>query len=446
MSRLIAFLARQMMPWAMRVSDNSYMQALRDAFAMLLPFVLVASFFGVAAWVFLDPWGTVLGRQGLDLGAVLTGLDTESMAYKESDFVRALQIIQGLCHNVVTVGFDLFSLLLALALAYRLGVIWQGEPIINALTAMGAFVIVTPQTVGAGIPGLELEYLGNKAVLTAIAVSTISSWLFIRLSRNKHLQISMPESVPATVAKSFSVLLPVLIVLWVFTLLATFIAHMDFMGSRSFNDLLYALIQSPLMGFSQGLGFALLYQGVTWGFWWLGIHGHHVTTAVQHMVYMPAQLANQAGDGAYIFTNGFFEAGILQVMGLLLAILIFSPLPDWRTVSKISLPAMLFNIQEPLLFGLPIVMNPLLLIPYILAPLVNTIVGWLAVSAGLVPLFKYVVPWTMPPFFSGLLGTGSLAGGFLQLVFLVLDICIYAPFVILAGRMQAEKREEKNKC
>lgn len=443
MSRLIAFLARQMMPWAMRVSDNSYMQALRDAFAMLLPFVLVASFFGVAAWVFLDPWGTVLGRQGLDLGAVLTGLDTESMAYKESDFVRALQIIQGLCHNVVTVGFDLFSLLLALALAYRLGVIWQGEPIINALTAMGAFVIVTPQTVGAGIPGLELEYLGNKAVLTAIAVSTISSWLFIRLSRNKHLQISMPESVPATVAKSFSVLLPVLIVLWVFTLLATFIAHMDFMGSRSFNDLLYALIQSPLMGFSQGLGFALLYQGITWSFWWLGIHGHHVTTAVQHMVYMPVQLANQAGEGAYIFTNGFFEAGIMQVMGLLLAILIFSSRPDWRAVAKMSLPAMFFNIQEPLLFGLPIVLNPLLLIPYILAPLVNTVVSWLALTAGLVPLFKYVVPWTMPAFFGGLLGTGSLAGGILQIFLLVLDIFIYAPFVMAAGKIKTDTDKDK---
>lgn len=163
MSKVISFLAQQMMPWAMRVSGNSYMQALRDAFAMLLPFVLVGSFFGVAEWVFLDPWGTVMGRQGLDLGAVLTGLDTESLAYKESDFVRSLQIIQGLCSNVVTVGFDLFSLLLALALAYRLGIIWQGDPIINALTALGAFVIVTPQTVGAGVrpavPGHHLVLL-----------------------------------------------------------------------------------------------------------------------------------------------------------------------------------------------------------------------------------------------------------------------------------------------
>lgn len=80
----------------------------------------------------------------------------------------------------------------------------------------------------------------------------------------------------------------------------------------------------------------------------------------------------------------------------------------------------------------------LLLIPYILAPLVNTVVSWLALTAGLVPLFKYVVPWTMPAFFGGLLGTGSLAGGILQLFLLVLDIFIYAPFVMAAGRIKTD--------
>ncbi len=440
MSGVISGFERVMMPLAARISGNKYLLAMRDAFSMLLPFIIVGSFFGIVQWVLLDPWGTVMGANGLNLGAAFTGLDTAGDAYKNSAFVHSMQVIQGLCNNVVTVGFGVFSFLLVAAFAYRLGTIWGGDPFANALTALGAFIIVTPQSVG-DVGAFDLSYFGNKAVLTAIIVATVSSKMFINLSKNKKLTIKMPDTVPPAVANSFAVLMPVFITLFTFTLFSTFLAQMEFMGSKALNDLIYALIQAPLMGFSQGIGFSLLYQGIVWFFWWFGIHGHNVTAAIQNMVYMPAQLANQSGDAAYIFSNGFFEAGLMHVLGLLIAIFLFSKRDSWRAVAKVGFPAMLFNIQEPIAFGLPIVLNPLLLIPYILAPLANTIVGWLAVSAGLVPIFKYVVPWTMPLFFGGTIGTGSLAGGILQLVWLAMDICIYAPFVIAGNKIKDTEEE-----
>lgn len=440
MSGVISGFERVMMPLAARISGNKYLLAMRDAFSMLLPFIIVGSFFGIVQWVLLDPWGTVMGANGLNLGAAFTGLDTAGDAYKNSQFVHSMQVIQGLCNNVVTVGFGVFSFLLVAAFAYRLGTIWGGDPFANALTALGAFIIVTPQSVG-DVGAFDLSYFGNKAVLTAIIVATVSSKMFINLSKNKKLTIKMPDTVPPAVANSFAVLMPVFITLFTFTLFSTFLAQMEFMGSKALNDLIYALIQAPLMGFSQGIGFSLLYQGIVWFFWWFGIHGHNVTAAIQNMVYMPAQLANQSGDAAYIFSNGFFEAGLMHVLGLLIAIFVFSKRDSWRAVAKVGFPAMLFNIQEPIAFGLPIVLNPLLLIPYILAPLANTIVGWLAVSAGLVPIFKYVVPWTMPLFFGGTIGTGSLAGGILQLVWLAMDICIYAPFVIAGNKIKDTEEE-----
>ncbi|TYZ29400.1 PTS sugar transporter subunit IIC [Selenomonas caprae] len=440
MSGVISGFERVMMPLAARISGNKYLLAMRDAFSMLLPFIIVGSFFGIVQWVLLDPWGTVMGANGLNLGTAFTGLDTAGDAYKNSQFVHSMQVIQGLCNNVVTVGFGVFSFLLVAAFAYRLGTIWGGDPFANALTALGAFIIVTPQSVG-DVGAFDLSYFGNKAVLTAIIVATVSSKMFINLSKNKKLTIKMPDTVPPAVANSFAVLMPVFITLFTFTLFSTFLAQMEFMGSKALNDLIYALIQAPLMGFSQGIGFSLLYQGIVWFFWWFGIHGHNVTAAIQNMVYMPAQLANQSGDAAYIFSNGFFEAGLMHVLGLLIAIFLFSKRDSWRAVAKVGFPAMLFNIQEPIAFGLPIVLNPLLLIPYILAPLANTIVGWLAVSAGLVPIFKYVVPWTMPLFFGGTIGTGSLAGGILQLVWLAMDICIYAPFVIAGNKIKDTEEE-----
>ncbi len=447
MNSVISSFERVMMPLAAKISSNRYLLAMRDAFSMLLPFIIVGSFFGIMEWVVLDPWGTIMGANGMNLGQTFTGLDTAGDAYKASGFVATMQVLQGLCNNVVTVGFGVFSFLLVAAFAYRLGQNWGGDPFQTALVALGAYIIMTPQAIpgadGKMVGAFSLDYFGNKAVLTSIIVATVSAWLFVKLSQNKKLRIRMPETVPPAVAKSFEVLVPVFFTLAIFTVFATILSQGQFFGKKALNDLIYAIIQAPLMGFSQGLGFSLLYQFIVWFFWWFGIHGHNVTAAIQNMVYMPAQLANQAGDASYIFSNGFFEAGLMHVMALVIAIFIFSKKDSWRAVAKVGAPAMLFNIQEPLAFGLPIVLNPLLLIPYILAPLANTVVGWLALSSGLVPIFKYVVPWTMPLFFGGTIGTGSIAGGLLQVVWLVMDVFIYAPFVIMGNRIKDEEEEEE---
>ena len=445
MDSVISRFEQVMMPLANRISGNRYLLAMRDAFSMLLPFIIVGSFFGIIEWVVLDPWGTIMGEDGLNLGQALTGLSGE--AYKASGFVAVMQMLQGLCNNVVTVGFGIFSFLLVAAFSYRLGGIWGGDKFATALTSMGAFIIMTPQQVtgkaGDVMGAFSLDYFGNKAVLTSIIVATAASWLFVKLSKNEKIRIKMPDTVPPAVSKSFAVLVPVFISLSLFTVFATILSQAQFLDKKALNDLIYAVIQAPLMGFSQGIGFSILYQGIVWFFWWFGIHGHNVTAAIQNMVYMPAQLANQAGDAAYIFSNGFFEAGLMHIMGLLIAIFLFSKRDSWRAVAKLGFPAMLFNIQEPIAFGLPIVLNPILLVPYILAPLANTVVGWLAISAGLVPVFKYVVPWTMPLFFGGTIGTGSVMGGVLQLVWLLMDIVIYAPFVIAANKMKDEEIDEE---
>jgi len=444
MDSVISKFEQIMMPLANKISANRYLLAMRDAFSMLLPFIIVGSFFGIIEWVVLDPWGTIMGENGMNLGAAITGLSGH--AYETSGFVRTMQMLQGLCNNVVTVGFGIFSFLLVAAFSYRLGGIWGGDKFATALTALGAFIIMTPQQVigkaGDAIGGFSLDYFGNKGVLTSIIVATVASWIFVKLSQNEKIRIKMPDTVPPAVSKSFAVLIPVFITLTCFTVLATVLAQAQFMGKTALNDLIYAVIQAPLMGFSQGIGFSLLYQGIIWFFWWFGIHGHNVTAAIQNMVYMPAQLANQTGDASYIFSNGFFEAGLMHIMGLLIAIFIFSKRDSWRAVAKLGFPAMLFNIQEPIAFGLPIVLNPILLVPYILAPLANTVIGWIAISTGLVPIFKYVVPWTMPMFFGGMIGTGSIMGGLLQIVWLVVDIVIYAPFVIAANKMKDEDTED----
>ncbi len=432
---LISKFEKVLMPIAAKISSNKYLLAMRDAFSMVLPFIIVGSFFGIIEWVVIDPTGTIMGPDGMNWGGKITGLTGD--AYLASAFVAKLKSLQGLCNLVVTIGFGCFSLLLVTAFSYRLGGIWGGDKFSTTLTSIACFLIVTPQSIGK-VGGFSLDYFGNKGVLSALIVSTVASWVFVKLSNNKKIRINMPETVPPAVAQSFAVLIPVLITLGGFAIFAAFLSWYDV---PPLNDLIYKIIQAPLMGFSQGLGFSLLYQFIVWFFWWFGIHGHNVTAAIQNTVYMPAQLANQAGTASYIFSNGFFEAGLMHIMGLVIAIFIFSKKDSWRAVAKLGAPAMLFNIQEPMAFGLPIVLNPILLVPYIIAPLANTVVGWLAISSGLVPIFKYVVPWTMPLFFGATIGTGSIAGGLLQIVWLIMDIFIYAPFVIASNRIKDTDEE-----
>ena len=215
-----------MMPIAGKISSNKYLLAMRDSFSMLLPFIIVGSFFGIMEWVVLDPWGTILGENGMNLGAAITGLTGD--AYKASGFVGTLQMLQGLCNNVVTVGFGVFSFLLVMAFSYRLGGIWGGDKFSTAITAVGAFIIMTPQQVvtkaGEKLGGFDMNYFGNKGVLTAIIIATLASWLFVKLSNNEKMKIKMPETVPPAVAKSFEVLIPVFFTLGFFTVFSTILA------------------------------------------------------------------------------------------------------------------------------------------------------------------------------------------------------------------------------
>lgn len=189
MNSIVEGFEHVMMPLAGKISSNKYLLAMRDAFSMLLPFIIVGSFFGIIEWVVLDPWGTIMGADGLGLGQTFTGLDPKSDAYKASSFVGTMQMYQGLCNNVVTVGFGIFSFMLVAAFSYRLGGIWGGDKFSTALTALGAFIIVTPQQVvgkaGDKLGAFSLDYFGNKAVLTAIIVATVASWIFVKLSKKR---------------------------------------------------------------------------------------------------------------------------------------------------------------------------------------------------------------------------------------------------------------------
>jgi len=424
MGNVYAFWESWIIPKAVGFYNNIYLTAIRQSFYILIPFWLIISILDVIGNVFLNPQGILLSNQGLNLGFWLTG-GLSGEEYLQSDLMQTLKIY----HQVVDAGYGIITIIITLTLSGRLSEIWQSDKYLTMFCALSSFIFMSP------LPDVNqvsfTDYFSQRGFFTAFTVTFASSWLFAHLSKWKRIILNVPVSMADKLPYYISVFLPVLFTLLTFMLLSilTLILKPDFdVIIKSLSDSL--LFQEPF--------FVLVYQSIVWLLWWFGIPGYGVTSSIQEIAYIPAQFTNQFGDTNYVFTAGFFEAGVIHVLGLMISILVFSQHELWRSISKFSIPIMMFNIQEVFLFGLPVVLNPIFLLPYILAPLANTLVGYVAIYWGIVPIFQIDLPWTMPLFLSAAIGTHSIMGCILQIVWLIMDIFIYAPFVITANSIEVD--------
>jgi len=182
--------------------------------------------------------------------------------------------------------------------------------------------------------------------------------------------------------------------------------------------------------------------------WFFGLHGTNILLPIMNTVYLPAITDNIAALQAglpipHIVTPAFFDAfiwmgGAGTTLSLIAALFIAGKRKNNQNIAKLSTAPGLFNINEPMMFGMPIVLNPIYLIPFVLTPIVLTIVTYLAISSGIVPRTIAIMPWTTPPIIGGFLVTGSIMGALLALVNLVIGVVLYIPFIILG-----EKHENK---
>ena len=425
MERFFEFWTLTFIPSITRFYKNEYFSAVRRSFYILLPFWLTVSFFDMLGNLLLNPTGILMDKDGLNLGFWLTGLSGED--YLQSDFAHSLQT----CKKIIGYSYSIVAVTIVGTLSSRLSEIWHSDRTLTVLCSMASYVMAMSLYVA---PNESSSYFSELGFFSAFALTFISARIFSWLYNFKKLKLKLPKSLPKEMANYLSNILPISLSLIIFTLLIILLYWFKVVGEDFLQNLSeMSIFQNPV--------FVLLYQFVVWFLWWLGIPGYGVTAKIQELAYIPAQIGNQIGTSTAIFTEGFFEAGVIHVLGLIIAILVFSQHENWRTVSKFSLPLMLFNVQEVFIFGLPVILNPIFLIPYILAPMANTFVGYIAISWGIVPIFQIDLPWTMPLFVGAIVGTHSIMGGVLQVVWLIMDIFIYAPFVITSNAL--ELPEEK---
>ena len=265
----------------------------------------------------------------------------------------------------------------------------------------------------------------------------------------------MPDTVPTNVSRGFSALIPTILTV---SIIAAG-AHLIYLiTGLTLYDIIYTTIQSPLAKVVQGLPGILLLMFVSQIFWVIGIHGNQMIKPIREPILLAAIAENTAAFEAgkevpHIINMPFWDmymsmGGSGVTIGLLIAVFLVSKRADFKEIGKLSVGPGIFNINEPLIFGMPIMLNPIMAIPFILTPLVTGTIGYFATAIGFAGKAVVMVPWTTPPLISGYLATaGSLGAVATQLICIVVSALIYLPFVKASNRALAvdtETETERN--
>ncbi len=427
--RVDTFGELRLLPLAARLYKNKYLRALRHSFFMIMPFWVAVAVFDIMCSFFFDPHGPVIGEQGLNLGFWLTGGLTGD-SYRQNAVIETLSFFK----IATGYGYGAVSLMLTMSLANKLSGIFKTNRTLTLFCACGSFIFMMP--VWSRSSEFS-EYFIGRNFFSATMAAFLSTWLLAFFSKQKILKPKLPRYLNPALRNFVAEVIPVMLTMLVYTgvsfsLSVVYLHFVDFLRQEAGSP----VFQEPV--------FVLLYQAVVWFLWWVGLPGYEFTSVVGEFIYLPAQAANQTGIVENIFTDTFFRVGLVQVMALSIAILVFSRHESWRGAAKLGLPLMFFNVFEPFVFGLPVVLNPIFLIPCLLAPLANTLVGYIAVSWEIVPVFIEGTSPVMPIMLNSVMSSHSVMGGVLQAVWLVMDIFIYAPFVITANMADLSDEEKEH--
>ncbi|WP_419742543.1 PTS sugar transporter subunit IIC [Paraclostridium dentum] len=362
-----------------------------------------------------------------------------------------------------TLGADLWwgsiatmALFLVVGVAYNLAKSYDEDGLQAGLIALSIFFVMSPQVAnivteaGDKVSGwgfVPSGYISNSALFTAIVIGLLATEIFVKLSRIKKINIKMPDGVPPAVARSFAKLIPGMLTIAIFGAIGLLIKTLS--GGLFLNDLLNTYLAAPLKGAADSLGSTMLITFFIHALWTIGLHGANIAMPITETLLMDLGAENaalaQAGatEGFHTLAGAFLDAfvylgGSGMILGLIIALIIAGR--RRKDMIALGLAPSVFNISEPVIFGLPIVLNPIYMIPFILAPVVCSAVAYLAIDMGLVmPVIAAKIPWVTPPILGGFLATGHWTGAALAAVNLLISIVIYIPFVIAAEKIDKRK-------
>jgi PTS system cellobiose-specific IIC component len=287
---------------------------------------------------------------------------------------------------------------------------------------------------------IDKTWTGGQGMISAILVGLFVGWGYTWFLK-RDIRIKLPEQVPTNVANSFTALIPAAVLT---TIALGIYVFFDKVFQTTVVEWIYTVIQSPMQGVTDSLGGAMMLGFLVPFLWFFGVHGSTIVGGIMGPILQANSLANTASlesgkaltleNGGHIVTQQFLDqfmtvTGAGMTIGIVLYMVAFARSAQFKQLGRLSLIPAFFNINEPIIFATPIVMNPIMVLPFILTPMVSGVITYFALYTGIVPLFTAVqVPWTTPPIISGFL-VGGIRTAILQFVVLAIGFFIYYPFI-----------------
>ena len=412
MKSIMKFLEKYFIPIAGKVGSQRHLVAIRDGFVALMPILIAGSF-----------------------AVLINNLPIDAYQnFMTSVFGDGWKNFGG---NIWWGAFAVISLYLVFSISFNLAKSYGVDGLSAGMISLGAFFILVPQVSPNGNWGdINWSFLNSGAMFVAILVAIAATEIFVKLFKVKHLVIKMPEGVPPAVAKSFASLFPGLIVLAVFAFASILISKIPDGNLFVFINRVVAM---PLRSAADSLGSAVLIVFMNQILWFFGLHGSNIIGGIIEPILLPLIEANaaafQAGaEPVHIVTKVMLDTFVYMggsgaTLGLLFAIFIVAKRNEHREIAKLGVGPGLFNINEPVVYGLPIVLNPFLLIPFVLGPILMVTFTWFSMKIGFCPKTVAIVPWTFPPVIGAAIATASIRGGIVAAINLLLATVVYLPFM-----------------
>lgn len=428
--KLMNFLEKYLTPVGAALGNNRYLKAVSSGLVAIVSATIVGSIFTLLANLPITAYTDWLSSTGLN--AVLS--------------------IPGQCTT------DLIALYAVFFISYNLAKSFDKDGTGAGLAALVSFMIITGRTVffntdGNAVAAIATDYLGAKGLFTAMLIALAGTRLYVWVI-DRGWVIKLPESVPPAVSNSFSALIPsgLVVTLWVIVG-----ALMKLTAFGNLHAMIFEVIQSNLMRFmGNNIWSYMFFNFATNILWFFGLHGGNIVNAITRPIYTPLSLENlaayQAGETVMpniisdSFMKTFTSGGVGSMLGLAIVMCLFAKSKQMKTLGKLALPTTIFFINEPLLFGLPIVLNPLFFFPLLFLTPVLSFVTYHVMRIGLVPIPHGIqLPWTMPPVINGFL-QGGWGLAVYEAITIAIAVAVWFPFFKIADKHalmqeQAEKEE-----
>lgn len=423
MHKIQDFLQKTVEPLSIKLTQNKIVSTIMEAMMMTLPLMIGGAVFSLLA--------------NFPVAAV-------------PDFLTKIGV-KPFLDSFVATSNNITPLFISFLIAYVYAKKSDVLPIPAGLFSLLSYFMLIPENIQVGeetLVAYSSQYLGGNGIFVAIIFGVIIGVIYVYITRKK-IVIKMPDSVPPMVSQSFEPLFSGVVIIGFVIILKAVVAVTPF--ENVFN-IITVCIQGPIMKLGANVPALIIVQVLASFFWYFGIHPIAITS-----LYIPVfSTIIGANMGAfaegkplpylsegvvYTFTN---LGGAGSLIGLAICMTFFAKSQRYKMMGKISIIPSIFNIQEPIMFGVPVIMNPMFFIQLVFSPIIAMGLGYLTISMGLFnfnPVVAVYTPWTMPMPIIGLL-VGGIPMMLIFLAIIAINVLLYFPFFKVLDNKEYKLEQE----